>query len=192
VTAARITPGTRRDIGLLAWAISGIAGRVNHTEPPHLFLTLGRHRRLFLGWLHFAGRLMPGGQLPRTDTEAVILRVAHLRRCTYEAEHHHHLGRRAGLTDRDLAAIERGPDDPHWSQRRRVLLAAVDELVEHRDLGDDGWHALRSQLTGVECLEVVVLATHYDMLATTIAALRIQPDRPRRRGHRGGATRPSQ
>jgi AhpD family alkylhydroperoxidase len=188
----RITPGSRRQVGLLGWAISEVAGRVNRTEPPHLFLTLGRHRRLFLGWLHFAGRLMPGGRLPRADTEAVILRVAHIRQCAYEADHHRHLGRRAGLTDEDLAAVERGPDAAHWTPRRRALLAAADELVEHGALGDPRWQALRSQLTEIECIELVLLVTHYDMLATTIAALRIEPDRPRRPIRRAGGARPSQ
>lgn len=179
MTSPRILPGTRRDIGLIGWAISELAGRVNHTEPPNLFLTLGRHRRLFRGWLRFAGRLMPGGRLPRADTEAVILRVAHLRGCAYETDHHRHLGRRAGLTEADLAAIERGPDDPHWTPRRRAMLAASDALIENRDLDDEQWRALRSHLTEVECLELVMLATHYDLLATTIATLRVQPDRPR-------------
>ena len=59
-------------------------------------MTLGRHRPLFRGWLRFAGRLMPGGKLPRRETEMVILRVAHLRQCAYEFEHHARLARRAG------------------------------------------------------------------------------------------------
>ena len=63
MTTPRVAPGTRQDVGLLAWAVSDVAGRVAGTGPPHLFLTLGRHRRLFRGWLRFACRLMPGGVL---------------------------------------------------------------------------------------------------------------------------------
>ena len=77
--APRIPPGTRRDVGPFAWIFARIAGRVSGTNPPNLFLTLGRHPKLFRGWLRFAGRLMPGGVLPRRETELVILRVAHLR-----------------------------------------------------------------------------------------------------------------
>ena len=39
--------------------------------------TLGHHQRLFRRWLRFACALMPGGRLPRVDTELLILRVAH-------------------------------------------------------------------------------------------------------------------
>jgi alkylhydroperoxidase family enzyme len=51
------------------------------TGPPTLFLTLGRHHPLFSGWLRFARRLIPGGVLPRRETELVLLRVAHLCAC---------------------------------------------------------------------------------------------------------------
>ena len=54
----RIEPGDRRDIGALAWVIAVVSGRVAGTGPPNLFRVLGRHRKLFRGWLRFAGRLM--------------------------------------------------------------------------------------------------------------------------------------
>ena len=53
----RIAPGGRRDVGLVIAGLSRLAGRVTGTEPPAIFLTLGRHRRLFWGWLHFAGQI---------------------------------------------------------------------------------------------------------------------------------------
>src|SRR5262245_29939335 len=72
----RIAPGRRSDIGALNWTVAAIAGRVAGTGPMNIFTTLGRHRWLFRRWLVFAGALMPGGKLPRVDTELVILRVA--------------------------------------------------------------------------------------------------------------------
>src|ERR671918_1319253 len=98
----RIAPGERSDIGWINWVIASVSGRVTGTTPPNLFRTLGRHRGLFRAWLMFAGRLMPGGKLPRRETELVILRVAHLRSCAYEFEHHVRLGRRAGVGDDDV------------------------------------------------------------------------------------------
>ncbi|MDT4937999.1 MAG: hypothetical protein QOG80_1670, partial [Pseudonocardiales bacterium] len=88
MTEARITPGTLREVGALAWLIAHVGGMQARSGPLTLFLTLGRHRKLFRGWLRFAGRLMPRGRLPRIDTELVILRVAHARACDYEYGHH--------------------------------------------------------------------------------------------------------
>jgi AhpD family alkylhydroperoxidase len=179
MSAARITPGGRGDVGVLTWTISRVAGRVGGTNPPNLFLTLGRHRKLFRGWLRFAGRLMPGGRLPRRETELVILRVAHLRSCRYEFDHHVRLGRRAGLTDGDLARVVEGPQAEGWSPRERTLLAAVDWLHHDRDLDDDAWSDLRGHLDEREAIEFCLLVGHYEMLATVIGTLRIEPDRAR-------------
>ena len=180
--APRITPGGRDDVGMLTAGLAWVSGRVTGTTPPNLFLTLGRHRSLFRGWLHFAGKLMPGGTLPRRETELVILRVAHLSDCAYEQEHHRRLGRRAGLTDADLDRVVEGPSAGGWSAREAGLLTAVDELHRNRDVTDPTWSALREHLDERAAIELVLLATHYEMLATTINTLRIQPDEPRRNG----------
>lgn len=175
----RVAPGTRRDIGLLAWAFAQAAGVVAGTRPLNLFLTLGRQRKLFRGWLRFAGRLIPGGTLPRRESELVILRVAHLRDCRYEFDHHVRLGRRAGVTAADVRALKTGPLAPGWAPRERAILEAVDMLVNQRDLDEPTWDTLRTYLDDARCIELCLLVGHYDMLATTIAALRIQPDQPR-------------
>jgi AhpD family alkylhydroperoxidase len=173
-----VAPGGRREVGLATWLVGRGAGRAAGTGPPHLFLTLGRHRRLFRAWLHFAARLMPGGTLPRAETELVILRVAHLRDCAYEFDHHVRLGRRAGLTPDDVARVVAGPA-AGWPARTRATLEAVDALHATGDLPDATWAALRAHLDEREAIELCLLVGHYEMLATVIAALRIQPDPPR-------------
>lgn len=180
MTAPRATPGKLRDVGAVNWAACWIAGRAAGTGPPNLFLTLARRRRLFRGWLLFAGRLMPGGTLPRRETELVILRVAHLRDCRYEFDHHVQLGRRAGVRDSDVERVKEGPDADGWSPRERAILTAADQLHHRRDIDDEAWTRLRTHLTEAQCVELTMLVGHYEMLATAITALRVQPDRPRR------------
>jgi AhpD family alkylhydroperoxidase len=164
-------------VGWIGFAISAVSGLVSRTGPPNLFLTLGRHRRLFRGWLRFAARLMPAGTLPRRETELAILRVAHLRSCDYELEHHTHLAARAGLTPADIERVAAGPTTGGWSPREAAILATVDALHERQDLTDDEWTAIADHLDERSLIELVLLVGHYEMLATAIAALRIQPDR---------------
>lgn len=180
MTGPRITPGDHRQAGLIAWGIAQLAGRVTETQPPNLFLTMGRQHKLFRGWLRFAGRLMPGGTLPRRDTELTILRVAHLRGCAYEFEHHVKLGKRAGVTPGDVERVLAGPTASGWTPRERVLLEAIDMLDDTHDLDDEAWTALRAHLDEPATIELVLLVGHYAMLATFIQTLRIDPDRPRR------------
>jgi AhpD family alkylhydroperoxidase len=174
----RIAPGGLREAGPFAWGFAQVAGLVTRTNAPHLFLTMGRQHKLFRGWLRFAGRLMPGGSLPRRETELVILRVAHRRGCAYEFEHHVRLGRRAGVDDQDVKRIQRDDVD-EWPARERTLLAAADALVASRDLDDAQWTALRAELSEAELIEFLLLVGHYDMLATFLNTLRVEPDRRR-------------
>ena len=178
--APRVAPGGVRDVGAVNWLVCRVAGLAAGTGPPNLFLTLARRRGLFRGWLHFAGRLMPGGTLPRRETELVILRVAHLRECRYEFDHHVRLGRRAGVRERDVERLVQGPDATGWTPREQAILTAVDQLHEHRDLDDATWARLRTHLSQGQCVELTMLAGHYEMLATVITTLRVQPDRHRR------------
>jgi alkylhydroperoxidase family enzyme len=177
----RISAGGVREVGPLIRGFGALAGRAMGTQDPQVFLILGRTRRLFWGWLLFAGGLMPGGKLPRRETELVILRVATLAGSDYERAHHERLGRRAGLTTAELAAVRLGPADPSWGERDRTLLVAVDELHEKRDLSDETWARLREQLDERLCVEFLLLAGHYEMLATTLNTLRVEPDPPRAR-----------
>ncbi|WP_329246796.1 carboxymuconolactone decarboxylase family protein [Actinoallomurus sp. NBC_01490] len=171
----------------LARIVAYGAGRRAGTAPVRLFLVLGRHRRLFTGWLHFAGRLMPGGLLPRRETELVILRVAHLCGSAYEVAHHTRLGRAAGLGEADLRRVADGPAADGWTARERALLGAVDALHAEHDLDDAAWTELSRHLNERERIELCLLAGHYEMLATVIRTLRIEPDPPRRRRARAAA-----
>ncbi|MDT9592476.1 carboxymuconolactone decarboxylase family protein [Nocardioides zeae] len=184
MSGPRLAPATRRDVGTRVWVLARLAGRVTGTEPPGVFLALGRTRGLFWGWLHFAGRLMPGGRLPRRDTELVILRVAAVRRSAYERAQHERLARRAGLTSDEITAVAAsdplaGEPGQRWSARQRLLLEATDELLETDDLGDTTWSAVQAELGDRCAVELVLLVTHYRMLATTLATLRVPVDRRR-------------
>lgn len=178
-TEPRITPGGWREVGPFVALFARIAGRVQGTEPPAVFLTLGRHRRLFWGWLHFAGRLMPGGRLSRRESELVILRVASRRGSSYELTQHRRLGRRAGLSADEIAAIEAGDTGGPFSARELLLLRASDELLADDDISDGLWAELGDHFDDRERIEVVMLVGHYAMLATALHTLRVRPDRPR-------------
>jgi AhpD family alkylhydroperoxidase len=178
----RIPPGTRADTGTVNALIARVIGLGGGTAgPPALFTTLGRHRRLFRPWLRFASRLMPGGKLPRRDSELVILRVASLCDCAYEWGHHERIALRFGLTTADVERVPEGAASAGWSARQSAILAAVDELHATRTLADGSWQALRDAgLSETELIELPMLVGHYEMLAMTLNALRVEPDRFRR------------
>ncbi len=166
----------RRDMGSLNFAITRLLGVVSGGAPPHVFTTLARHRRLFRRWLWFAGALMPGGLLPREESELVILRAAHNCGCEYEWRHHERLGRLAGLSREEIQRVRLGSASEGWSQRRALLLAAVDELHRERMISEALWSQLAELLSDRELIELCLLVGHYEMLAMTLNALQVAPD----------------
>ena len=157
-------------------AIVRTIGLATGGKPPHVFTTLARHRRLFRRWLRFAGALMPGGTLPRVDTELLILRVAHNTGCDYEWGHHERLGRQAGLTHADVERVRQGPTADGWSERRRTLLLAADELHGDKTLSDETWDALSALFGDEQLIELCMLVGHYEMLAMTLNSLQVEPE----------------
>lgn len=176
----RITPGNRREIGFVADRITNVLGLATGSTPPNLFTTLAKHRKLFRPWLRFAGALMPGGTLPRRETELVIIRVAARMGCTYEAEHHDRLAREAGINEdeldcaRDLTQI----NDADWSVHEAALLRAVDEFGHVGIISRPTWDLLATRYGEAQLIELCLLIGHYEMLAKTINTLGIEPDGP--------------
>jgi AhpD family alkylhydroperoxidase len=174
----RIAPGGRHEIGPVNAAIVWVLGRATGGRPPHIFTTLARHRGLFRRWLWFAGALMPGGKLPRRDSELVILRVADNTGCAYEWGHHERLGQRAGLSAEEVERVRSGPDAPGWTPRQQLLLRAADEMYAAGQIGDELWASLAAELDERLLIELCLLIGHYEMLAMTLNTLRVQPEAP--------------
>ncbi|WP_370512212.1 carboxymuconolactone decarboxylase family protein [Skermania sp. ID1734] len=177
VQTPRIAPGRFKELGPINWALWQVLSRGAGVPDAHLFSTLGRTGGLFRGWLHYSGRLMPGGKLSRHDCELVILRVAQLRDCEYEMDHHIRLGKRAGVTPEILERVRQGPSADGWNHKHRALLTAVDAQVTSKDIDDPTWAALAQHYDEHRLIEIVLLISQYDGLATTIKTLRIQRDR---------------
>ncbi|KZS55278.1 4-carboxymuconolactone decarboxylase [Mycobacterium kansasii] len=182
---ARIPSGRLRQLGPINWVLAKLGARAVRAPEMHLFTTLGYRQSLFWAWLIYGGRLLRG-RLPRIDTELVILRVARLRSCEYELQHHRRMARAAGLDAQTQATIFAWPDVPEGdgprkvlSARQQALLKATDELIKDRSITAETWQQLATHLKQRQLIEFCMLATQYDGLAATITALNIPLDNPR-------------
>jgi len=173
----RIAPARPRELRPLARIVAELAGRVTPGGPPNIFTTLGQHPRLFRAWLRYSAHLMPFGQLPRRDTELVILRVAWHCRSAYEWHQHVPIALRVGLSPDEVAGVADSPPGEGFTPRQRTLLAVSDELLARRALSDATWSAVQSTLSDREAIELCLLIGNYQGLATAIGGLGIQIER---------------
>ena len=181
----RIPSGRFRELGPINWVVAKLAARTVRAPEMHLFTTLGQRQALFWAWSIYGGRLLRG-RLPAIDTELVILRVAHLRSCEYELQHHRRMARQQGLDPNTQATIFAWPNSPEvdgpqkvLSARQQALLNATDELIQDRTIAAATWERLATHLDRRQLIEFCLLATQYDGLAATITALDIPLDNPR-------------
>jgi alkylhydroperoxidase family enzyme len=172
--APRIAAVRPQQLRPLARIVAEITGRVTGSGPPNIFTTLGEHPRLFRAWLRYSARLMPFGELPRRDTELVILRVAWQCRSAYEWHQHVPIALRVGLTPDEIAGVTDTPPGDGFTKRQRALLTVSDELLARRAISDATWSAVQATLRNREAIELCLLIGHYQGLASAIGGLAIQ------------------
>jgi alkylhydroperoxidase family enzyme len=121
---------------VFGWLFCKPAARLSGVPEFHVFTMLARHKRLFWSWASFSGILLSRGRLPRSDTELVILRMAHLRGGEYEGQHHRRIALRHGVGC--VLAAARRPSEPPRVDRIRHAGGPI------RCAGDDAQYIWRS------------------------------------------------
>lgn len=146
-------------------AVIALAKRATRGRSYQFMRVVSIDRRLFRPFLAFNLRLMPRGRLERHQTEALILRTAWLCGSKYEWTQHEAIGRRAGLSPEQIAAIGTDPESELFDQPTRLLLRIVPELLTDHALSADTYEELARHLAPARILEATMLVGNYAMLA---------------------------
>lgn len=169
------SPGFR-ELGPVNWVIAKAMARTVNAPEMHLATTLGQTGTRFWPWLVYSGSVLRGTRLSTRDTETVILRVASVRECEYELQHHTRIAKSAGIDSAQQERIFAGADAEGLSDKERALIGGVDEILTTRTLSDEAFAALSKHLDRRQLIGYCLLVTQYDGLAATMSALRIPLD----------------
>ena len=142
----------------------------------NIFATLAHHPDLMRRWLRFGNHILFKNSLPAREREMVILRIGWLCRAGYEWGQHVAIARRDGMTDDEIQAIAKGPDDPHWSEADRALLRATDELHADAFISDATWASLAASLSDHQLLDLVFTVGQYNMVSMVLNTFGVQLD----------------
>jgi len=140
----------------------------------HLVCTQLRHPALAKAFLAFNAHFFYASKLPPRVREILILRIATLRHADYEFVAHVELGRRAGLTDADIARIELGPTAPGLAPEDAELLRAVDELKAEACISGETWSLLARRFDAQQLLELVFIVGCYETLAMALNSIHVE------------------
>jgi alkylhydroperoxidase family enzyme len=131
--------------------------------PLVLFRTMARSPRIFAKL--FAGGLLDKGPLSLRQREIVIDRTTARLGCEYEWGVHIALfADRVGFTPAHVAATV-SDDGACWAPDEQALIYVVDDLVDHRTIGDKTWAALADHFDETQILEVVALVGYYHTIS---------------------------
>jgi 4-carboxymuconolactone decarboxylase len=119
--------------------------------------TIANNSGVFEPWSALARYLALDGILPSREREIVILRVGWRARSIYEFGQHTKFGRRAGLTEAEIAALAGEIRGGPWSEGEMALLQMVDELVDDDCVSDGTWERLSRRWSPSELVELVLL-----------------------------------
>ncbi|HEY3684548.1 MAG TPA: carboxymuconolactone decarboxylase family protein [Streptosporangiaceae bacterium] len=136
---------------------------------PSVFTTLARHPHLFNRWLGLGNHVLNASTLPARTRELVILRTAARTGAAYEWAHHTVIGRRAGLTDEEIARIASG-EASGWAATDLSVLRAVDELHETSHVSDATWSELARTWEPEQLMDLVMTTGFYTMTAMALNA----------------------
>ncbi|PPR59918.1 MAG: hypothetical protein CFH10_01728 [Alphaproteobacteria bacterium MarineAlpha4_Bin2] len=142
----------------------------------NIFATLGRHPKLLKRWMVFANHCLLKSSLPPRERELVILRAGWLCKSDYEWAQHNRIGLEAGLSVDEIERVKNGAAAMEWNEAEKVLLAAVDQLLETKTLDDAGWVALGEHFNEQQVLDIIFTAGNYATLAMALNACRVEVD----------------
>jgi 4-carboxymuconolactone decarboxylase len=146
--------------------------RRNPVDAGNAVATFVHHPELTRAYLGFSFYLLRRSTLEPRLRELAVLRVAHLSACAYEWDEHVAIGQRAGLSLEDIDALQRGEaaDDVD-----RLVLTAVDELVEQTKMSDATWAALGQHLGKRQLMDFVFTVGGYQLLAMALNTFGVEP-----------------
>jgi len=108
--------------------------------------------------------------------ELLLMRIGVLCRSEYEYAAHHRAGRRAGLTDGDVARILAGPGSSGGDPLDTALLRAADELFENDVVTSETWAALAKDLDTRQLFDVMITVGGYRWNSMLINTAGVQLD----------------
>jgi len=121
-----------------------------------------------------AGVMRFGLELPARAQEAAILAVGSARGSEFELFAHRRAAAVRGLTPEEIEGICAGsvPSTLDGCERTAVHVARI--LAERRLLDEEAYAAAVNQLGLSGMVELVLLVTYYDMLATQLSAFEVE------------------
>lgn len=142
----------------------------------NIFRTLVRHPKLLKRWMVFGNHVLNKSTLDPREREILILRIGWLCRSEYEWAQHVAIGKTCGLTDEDIARIQKGPGAEGLDPFDELLLRATDELHADAMIGETTWEQLASRYDSRQLMDLIFTVGQYNLVSMALNTLGVPLD----------------
>lgn len=158
----------------------GIKQPIARPDTLNVLKLIANAPNIFDGWAQHTGELFKSPTFTPRMREVIILRVGHLQDSPYELAQHVIFGRSAGLTDRQIDALQDKADldAAGFSDDERTVIDTVTELCTTRRLSEDSFATAHALLGDEALTELLMIVSCYYGLALVLNAVDLEIDTP--------------
>ena len=127
--------------------------------------TFAHHPALANAFSPLNFHLLSENTLPVKLRQIAIMRTAWITGATYMWSSHLNTSMRLGLSDDMFRPIQRGADDPYFTEFERVLIRATEDLVNEHEISNANWDALAAEWNEQQLLDFMFTVGCYAMVA---------------------------
>lgn len=162
---ARIRPIPRDRAALILRNVYDTAER-QFGSTPVITQTMAHRPELLLTFFNFERELWSGGVLDPKTKALIAVRVSILNACAYSLARHRVAARQAGVSEEQLAALERGDTAAAgFEAREQAVLRLVEKLARAADtVGDDDVQGLRKWYGDSHLVELALFVGALNLL----------------------------
>jgi alkylhydroperoxidase family enzyme len=143
----------------------------------NIFRALSHSPEALRRFMKFGTYFLAEGKLDPKLREIAILRAGYVCRASYEVSQHIAFGRRAGLSDEQIRAIQT-TDASMFDEREGCVLAFADELSRESRVSDATWERVAAFFNEEELVELTMVTSAYNMVSRMLNALEVDLDPP--------------
>jgi len=142
-----------------------VGGILQNADRNPVLRTFAHHPVLANAFSPLNVHLLSTNTLPVKQRQIAIMRTAWITKATYMWSSHLNTSMRCGLSDKMYGPIQRGADDPYFTEFERTIIRATEELVRDHMVAEDTWHALRAEWDDKQMLDFLFTVGCYTMVA---------------------------
>jgi 4-carboxymuconolactone decarboxylase len=140
-------------------------GIFNNADKNPVLRTFAHHPDLANAFSPLNIHLLSHNTLPVKERQIAIMRTAWITKATYMWSSHLNTSKLCGLSDDMYGPIQRGADDPYFTEFERTVIRATEDLVHDRKVSDANWQALQVQWNEKQLLDFLFTVGCYVMSA---------------------------